>query len=396
MKVTFYHDVRKSTQNNLNQYPVMIRISNNTKTAYLSTGVYCLQECFVNNASVVVISIDGSASQNQTLLLKKMEVEVKIQEGIRLGRIFTDSDPSVIKNYLVEGTKKVNKNTDIVYLWTYVSNQKTHPATTKLMLSLLNSYLSIQPNTDVRNITADWLKNFVKKATKKYSGKTIKLLINCLRQTYKYAQQNSIVVTSVNPFHRLLIPTTKKVEFETLTKQQYLALEGAATTDAKRNALNMLKLSMFLCGMNLTDLYHLQKKDVKNGKITFVREKMKSRNGDKVTITIPEVLTPIIEGYKDKTDSPYFFNFHTTRYDIYYQRIIYQQESLGKTAGVKVTTYTARYTWASTAFCLGVQEAVIDLALGHRKRSEAMRSYVKPDFHLVDDANEKVIRFFTV
>ena len=56
-----------------------------------------------------------------------------------------------------------------------------------------------------------------------------------------------------------------------------------------------------------------------------------------------------------------------------------------------ITTYTARYTWATLALSIDTPIEVISQALGHSYGQAVTLGYIMPDRRKVDEANKKVI-----
>ena len=56
-----------------------------------------------------------------------------------------------------------------------------------------------------------------------------------------------------------------------------------------------------------------------------------------------------------------------------------------------ITTYTARYTWATLALSIDTPIEVISQALGHSYGQAVTLGYIVPDRRKVDDANRKVL-----
>lgn len=56
-----------------------------------------------------------------------------------------------------------------------------------------------------------------------------------------------------------------------------------------------------------------------------------------------------------------------------------------------ITTYTARYTWATLALSIDTPIEVISQALGHSYGQAVTLGYIMPDRRKVDEANKKVL-----
>jgi len=128
--------------------------------------------------------------------------------------------------------------------------------------------------------------------------------------------------------------------------------------------------SIMAMGMPFVDLAHLKKSDVKDGSIVYNRRK----TGRRVAVRIEPCMQEIIGRYHDPA-SPYLFPLLTetkpAKAEAEYRRLIgrYNRalKRLCKVSGVKnrVTSYTARHTWASQAYKTGMVLALISKALGH-------------------------------
>ena len=128
--------------------------------------------------------------------------------------------------------------------------------------------------------------------------------------------------------------------------------------------------SIMAMGMPFVDLTHLKKSDIKDGAIVYNRRKTRRR----VAVRIEPCMQEIINRYHDPA-SPYLFPLLTetgpAKVEIEYKRLIgrYNRalKRLCAVSGVKnrVTSYTARHTWATQAYKAGMVLANISKALGH-------------------------------
>ena len=160
-------------------------------------------------------------------------------------------------------------------------------------------------------------------------------------------------------------------------------------------------LLMFLLrGMPFIDLAHLRKRDVRDGRIVYRRHK----TGKQITLRIPREALPLLKEFKDKdAASLYLFpilNDAPEGEDALYRH--YQKalrnfnkmlEVLAKwlLPGVKVSSYTARHTWATLAYHIGMPVGIICQALGHSS-VRVTETYLKPfENEKVDKANRKLI-----
>ena len=188
-----------------------------------------------------------------------------------------------------------------------------------------------------------------------------------------------------------------------LTEQQMKRLmcsEAAPISDEQKRTLAYFVLMFLFRGMPFIDLAYLRKKDMKGGAIVYRRHK----TGKQMTVHIPREAVPLINEFRDKnSQSPYLFpildaGLHS-EWELYryYQDALHRfNKSLGKLMrlllpGFKVSSYTARHTWATLAFYMGIPVGIICQSLGHSS-IRVTETYLKPfENERIDKANRKLI-----
>lgn len=188
-----------------------------------------------------------------------------------------------------------------------------------------------------------------------------------------------------------------------LTEQQMKRLmcsEAAPISDEQKRTLAYFVLMFLFRGMPFIDLAYLRKKDMKSGAIVYRRHK----TGKQMTVHIPREAVPLINEFRDKnSQSPYLFpildaGLHS-EWELYryYQDALHRfNKSLGKLMrlllpGFKVSSYTARHTWATLAFYMGIPVGIICQSLGHSS-IRVTETYLKPfENERIDKANRKLI-----
>ena len=150
-------------------------------------------------------------------------------------------------------------------------------------------------------------------------------------------------------------------------------------------AQDTLSLMILLQGMPYTDLAHLHKNDLNGGLLTCHRQKTGTELCVKV---VPEAMV-LIDRYRNyEPDSPYLLNFLSgtcsdkEAFEEYQGKLRELNLHLSKlpelcgVEGVKVSSYTARHTWATLAKYCQVPEEIISEGLGHSSL-EVTRTYLK-------------------
>lgn len=144
------------------------------------------------------------------------------------------------------------------------------------------------------------------------------------------------------------------------------------------------------------DIAYLKKTNLKNGYITYSRQK----TGQLLTIKIEPLVEQIISRYYTP-DIPYLFPIITSQdthiaYTQYQQAINTYNRQLCILAKmlpgeIKLTSYTARHSWATTARNRNVPISIISAGMGHTTE-QTTRIYLDSiDNSLIDDANKGIV-----
>ena len=167
-------------------------------------------------------------------------------------------------------------------------------------------------------------------------------------------------------------------------------------------AQDTLALMLLLQGMPFTDLVHLHKGDLSDCLLTCRRQKTDTELCVKV---IPDAMR-LIERYRDRSSSsPYLLNFLSgtekgeSAFNEYREKLRTLNLHLSRLSGlcglkdVKVSSYTARHTWATLAKYCHIPEEVISEGLGHSSL-EVTRTYLKSfEMGELDKANRMIIDY---
>lgn len=173
-----------------------------------------------------------------------------------------------------------------------------------------------------------------------------------------------------------------------------------------REAQIWFALLFLLRGMPFADLARLRKCDFKGGAISYRRQK----TGRQVHVQVTAEAAELIRQCADRrTDSPYLLNilwngnrhFSLGSHSEYrhYQQVLRsfnRKLKLLTTAlglNCRLSSYTARHTWATTAFHTKVAVGIISNALGHSS-VKVTETYLKPfENEVLDKTNKKIIAY---
>ena len=167
-------------------------------------------------------------------------------------------------------------------------------------------------------------------------------------------------------------------------------------------AQDTMRLMLLLQGMPFVDLAHLRKVDLKGDLLICRRQK----TGTELCVKLMPQARQLIERYRSREESsPYLLDiltptsFDREAFDDYRRCLRKLNFNLSRLPGlmgmeeVKVSSYTARHTWATLAKYCQVPEEVISEGLGHSSL-EVTRTYLKSfEGDELDKANRLIINY---
>lgn len=233
---------------------------------------------------------------------------------------------------------------------------------------------------------------------RKASWNTVSTYMRTLRAVYNRLVAAQLVIRDPHLFDEVYT----KVESQTkraLTDEQTRTLAAVDPTclpeDVQR-ALSYFLLMFLFRGMPFIDLAHLRRQDVNGDCITYCRHK----TGRRLTVRIPHEAMQLFEMCINQSpDTDFLFPILKDGedvYEVYLSALRRFNRSLQKMAalllpGVKISSYTARHTWATIAYHHGWHVGIISKALGHSS-IRVTETYLKPfEDEKVDMANNELI-----
>ena len=210
------------------------------------------------------------------------------------------------------------------------------------------------------------------------------------RAIFNYAIDNEI--TTNYPFRRFKIKgePTRKRNFDVETLR---AIFNADVLDSWMvRYRDLFKLTFMLIGINFVDLCNL--KDIRNGRIEYVRAKTHKLYSIKLEPEIEEIIA------KYRGDI-HLLNYMDTYKDYrsFYMNTCTGLKAIRERLAEKnilnidtLTTYWARHSWATIAASLDIPKETIAAALGHSSHT-VTDIYIEFDYRKVDEANRRVLNW---
>lgn len=269
--------------------------------------------------------------------------------------------------------------------------------TAETYISSLKKFLSYVNARDVmlyeitRELIGDY-ENYLR--SEGLSQNTSAFYVKTLRAIYNKAMgENGISET--NPFKNAYtgVAETKKraISCFLLHKLKNLDLEDKPHLKFARD---LFFLSFYMRGISFIDLAYLKKTDLKNGYITYSRQK----TGQKITIKCEKEMRDIFTYYPTKT--PFLLPIIDTRMNDYRKSYLNCEKKVNRNIkkigkmmklSFPLTLYVARHSWATIAHDKGIPITLISEGLGHNNE-KTTRIYISLCSNkAIDTANRKLI-----
>ena len=172
-------------------------------------------------------------------------------------------------------------------------------------------------------------------------------------------------------------------------------------SDKLRRTQAIANLLFLFCGMPFVDLAYLRKSDLHDNVITYRRRK----TGRPLSVTLTREAMVLLKRYMNRdSSSPYLFSLLESRegtkeayreYQLALRSFNQQLLLLGQLLGLgdRLSSYTARHTWATTAYYCEIHPGIISEAMGHSSIT-VTETYLKPFRNKkIDEANQLVTDF---
>ena len=273
--------------------------------------------------------------------------------------------------------------------------------------SSLNAIIAYRGKRDFvfSEVTSEWLKGFeVHLRSRGCSWNTVSTYLRTFRAVYNRAV-NLRKAPYVPYLFRSVYTGTRADHKRALSdddmRKVFVDLRGTGILLPVRQAQELFILMFLLRGMPFVDLAYLRKSDLRDNMITYRRRK----TGRSLSVTLTPEAMILIKKYMNRdSSSPYLFSFLKScegtkeayrEYQLALRSFNQQLMLLGELLGLgdKLSSYTARHTWATTAYYCEIHPGIISEAMGHSSIT-VTETYLKPfRSKKIDEANKQVINF---
>jgi len=375
---TVYLDTRRRKDDGT--YPLKITVSHHGKVAHIPLGVHIRRDHWDKKRRIVINHQDKQFI-NQFLSQRLAEVTASLMrlktDGAFGGKTITQVRDMVVADI----TPHEQETGDFSTRWQSFVGRHQNLRTRELYTAtwdLLEQYCPELNTISFQDINRQWLEGFDTFLSKRGNkANTRSIHIRNIRAVFNDAMDDGVVVTY--PF-RKLIPKPEPKNKVILSPMQLRTLFSADVPEHQRKYIDAFKLMFLLIGINTVDL--LTTATIQNGRVEYIRAKTHRPYSIKLEPEAAEIITawPSMNGHLISLGD----NLKN------YRGVTYRFNEALKSVFPGVTTYTARYSWATIAASLDIPKETIARALGHGGHS-VTDIYIDFDQGKVDEANRRVI-----
>lgn len=302
---------------------------------------------------------------------------------------------------IVKGAKKTDQGSFVGYILK-VAETKCKYNTRRNYERVARTIEAYDKNCNFNTIDKKWVLSYIDH--EKSKGRSVNGISTDI-QIMKFAFNKAIddELTDKYPFRGITLrkEQTKK---RCLTLEQLRAIRDFRLTGKKAMYRDCFMLCFYLIGINISDLLFLPKTALKNGRISYKRNK----TGKLYDIKVEPEAMEIISRHKSRKKD-YLLSFleeaGTTLTNTFANNMTRHLRTIGEKerhsyyvtiqpVEKDITSYWSRHTWATIASEMDIPMEVIGRSLGHSLWDNAITStYIKYDTRKVDEANRKVIDY---
>jgi integrase len=355
-------------------FPVKYRVTHLRKRTYISTGIDLTEEEWkalpnarkrelVENRELIYSGFDQIKSE----IKEMVKGEGFSIQGLvrRLKRGMKDSLSTAFENKISELRKSGQIGTAITYECSLKSVQK---------------YTS--KDLAFSDITQEWLKRYEAHLfDEEKSRTTIKFYMGCIRAIMNEARELRIINDAQYPFGKgkYEIKTAIGRKLALSLQQIHDVLKFPLSSKSERMMRDLWFFSYMTNGINFNDMLHLKYKDIVAGEIHFLRRKTirTTKQQKEVVATLLPEMKDIIKkwGNPEKKPDNYIFPFLSKEMNAQEEKRAIQNvvrlcnkkmAQISKELKLeRISTYTARHSYATVLKRSGANISFISESLGH-------------------------------
>lgn len=389
----YYISTNEKRRNRDGLLQVMILFKEGNKRFYVNTGIYSSVK--VEGREFPKTEKNSKAKTNalNRILLK---VEEYLLENKDLPY---EKKKEHLRSIIGEQPKKSKRFVDFVLKF---AETKVNKETKKLYEITAKKILEYDAGATFETIDPGWLRGFEGHfLAHGMHTNGLAIQLRNIRSVFNWCIDNEY--TDKYPFRKFKIKSEKAV-INNITSEQIALLRDCNVEPWQEIYRDLFMLSFYLCGINTVDLLHLKHHDVQNGRLVYRRRK----TNHLFSLPVYPEAAALIEKHKGKN----WLLSPLDNYSDYHDFAHHWNDALKKIGSKEVvpdkagklrkivyhplfpniTTYTARYSFASIGAELDIPRETIALCLGH-SWADVTSHYIAYDTKKIDKAVRQIIDY---
>lgn len=298
-----FNFVLREKQNRLGENPIYLRITSNRKHKYISTGVSVKSKDWNPINQEVRRSHDYYKTLNETLKLKRIEVQNAHNELLKQGN---ESAKAIRERVKTTAKADFFELGEVLYN-DYFKARKYYASKTLLVVLKKVEEFHGERELPLKNVDSTFLQGFIEFLRTEYSNNdsTINKNFEPIRKIIQLGIK-SYLITS-NPIDLIKVPPRRPVEQKTkLTIEQINTIEALNLKPGswEWNVRNAFLFSFYSGGIRFGDICCLKWSNVKNGKLSYQMNKNKKG----FSTELNQYQSNILQQYSGE-DNQYIFPF---------------------------------------------------------------------------------------
>jgi integrase len=400
IKAVLYKSKKLSNGN----YPVMLRITKDRKSKYISTGISCSEELWDEKLNTIKKSHPHYKEAKMLIAKKTLDAEKLIYD--------LENDDKNLSAYEIKGKLKKGKVNNFL-LFDYfdtvvermiksgqIKNAEIYKDTRRNL-----TYFTASKKVHFSDVDVTFLNHF--EEFLKTNGKgpnTIYLYLRTFRALLNKAIKEEVCNEKYYPFKKFSLSkySNIKTEKRAIAKEEIIKiLSLQPKTENIILARNIFLFSYYCRGMNFTDMTLLKWKDIYDNRVNYRRKK----TNEQFSIELLPPVLEILNYYKDVENNhsgyvfPIILENHKSAQAIFNRKVKMLKEvnrglkAVGKLAGIqtKLTTYVARHSYATVLRKNGISTSVISQAMGHDSEKTTQIYLESFGNNILDEASKVIL-----
>ena len=405
-KLSYYLDTRSGS----GTFPLKMRIAHKGDKAYILMDISLTPEQWDGN---MIVNHKSEKTLNDFLIAKKTLAESTIMK-FGLTNDVNKLTAQQIKNLIDTGGEQTTRMTKQNFLEFYEKKKEAAKKNnTKLSyesainrMMLYDPLLSIRTFDDINLEYIEAMDAAWEKAGLKTNSRAV--YMRNIRAIFNMAIKEKKVSADLYPFSSFSIKKAA-TDKRNLSVQELRLLRDYPIVNAfQEKYRDLFMLCFYMRGINMVDLLALTKKNVRAGRINYIRSKTGKFYSVKIEPEMSQILKKyrgtqylidVCDGAKDDKEFEAKYKGFLQRMDRGLKKIgPYERKGLGGKKTINpilpdISQYWCRHTTATLMAAIGYREEIIVCSLGHEHKNKVTNIYIEYNEADVDKANRALIDF---